>query len=334
MALTALLALLLSVNAFAASPALDPGGSGLLTPAIREALHKIKAEMPQWTSVFMRVSGGAGGFYSVSESSLRINLNGRKDSEYFRFSGNAGRDFISISANPFSSQDPKRGYTLFGSGLNLQLNPSGSGYHLFGSVDAKHLSLYINRFGGGYSVWGQSGVNLNISGFSDSLSVSGQIDTREFGEKPLAVLGAALAVVNAMPAASAKTGAAGAVWKRYVYDGPVYRRNDCIGALQAVDDLVTMTDSRRGQINCSWNYGLRADWETLTPAKEGPVDAVWARATLQKSMGDLRACNVYVDTLDYMLHRLPVKNVTQNVYCNTGSSYISLSFDYLASAGR
>ncbi len=154
-----------------------------------------------------------------------------------------------------------------------------------------------------------------------------------------------------------------AVWKHYAYDGPRYRGWDCIASLNALDDLLWMMEARRKKSQCSWNWGLQAEWEALTPVKdqnsrsvarfldglerqggwlsglgekwkdsgapEEPAEALWARANLQRSMNDTWACNIYANTLDYLLDRLPVRNVNQMVFCQTGTSFISLSFDYL-----
>ncbi len=125
-------------------------------------------------------------------------------------------------------------------------------------------------------------------------------------------------------------------WRRYSYDGPSRRSYDCVPALQALNAALDMTESRRGSSGCSGGRGLFADWRTLTPLKEGEtpdgavVEAVWVRATVQITVSDPRGCVAYADTLDYLLERLPVRGVSQTVFCQQGSGYISASFEYLA----
>src|SRR4051794_7112799 len=97
--LLALAALLLGSSASAASlPAVD--ASGLMTPAVIDALKAIKAAAPQWTSVGMTVSNGPN-FVMVTEPALGINLNGSRSGGTAWFSGMAGKDGLSFSANAF-----------------------------------------------------------------------------------------------------------------------------------------------------------------------------------------------------------------------------------------
>ncbi len=125
-------------------------------------------------------------------------------------------------------------------------------------------------------------------------------------------------------------------WRRYSYAGPSRRSYECVPALRALDAALDMTESRRGSSGCSGSRGLFADWRTLTPLKAGEapdgevVEAVWVRATVQITMSDPRGCVAYADTLDYLLDRLPVRGVSQTVFCQQGGGYISVSFEYLA----
>lgn len=125
-------------------------------------------------------------------------------------------------------------------------------------------------------------------------------------------------------------------WRRYSYAGPSRRYYDCVPALQALNAALDMTQSRPGSSGCSGSRGLFADWRTLTPLKAGEtpdgevVEAVWVRATVQITLSDSRGCMAYADTLDYLLERLPVRSVSQTVFCQQGSGYISASFEYLA----
>ena len=163
--------LALPVSAFAAGAAPAAPAGGLLTPEVRESLRAILAQAPHWTSVSMRIEGGSGPWYEVSEPWTRINLNGNKDaSNGFHFSGNAGPGFLSFSATPSFSNDPKRGYRLWGSGVSVNLDQFGNGYRAWGSVGSNSVSFTLDRFGDSFSVWGLNGANLSVSGFNGSVS--------------------------------------------------------------------------------------------------------------------------------------------------------------------
>ncbi len=186
----AILAVLsLAVPVVAAVPA-----DRFITPEVQEGLRQIKAAFPRWTSVNLRVYSGSGTFFDVTESFLRINLNGSKDaSKNFRFSGMVDDEFLNVTLSPL----PKGGFNAWGFGVNLSVTPSGDGYRLWGNVDSRNVNLSLNRFGDGFSIWGQGGVNLNASKFGRDLTVSGSLDLNQFGKKPLAVLGTVLAAVSA-----------------------------------------------------------------------------------------------------------------------------------------
>lgn len=171
----------------------------------------------------------------------------------------------------------------------------------------------------------------------------------------------AVLLFTALGAAAAETKPIKAEWKSYYYDGPNYRRYQCANAMSAVEEILSIIDARKVYTKCSWNYGLSADWEALTLVKEDPsakaitaifsprvgpfrgldskwrelsgeggvIEARWQTVSLQRRMSDLRACNTYVRVLDYLLDELPVRNISQTVFCNTGSSYIHVRFDYL-----
>lgn len=143
-------------------------------------------------------------------------------------------------------------------------------------------------------------------------------------------------VLDALRAALPGKETVRAHWKAHVYDGPRRRGYDCVPTLQALGDLLEMSGAKKGRQQCSWNYGLQADWKSLTPLKhgeapEGPaVDAIWARAQLHRQISDLRGCNAYVETLDWLLDRLPTRGVNSQVFCQSGSSYITVSFEFPA----
>ncbi|MCX5796652.1 MAG: hypothetical protein NTY77_14255 [Elusimicrobia bacterium] len=193
-------ALVALLGAPALAGGLEQAKTDLLTPALSEGLAAIKAASPRWTSVSMNVDSNDP-FYDVRDMSLRINLNGSKSGNaYFSFNGNAGGQYLYLSASPYSSQDPRQGYTLSGSMVNLSINRSGSSYSINGWVNHKNIWLQATPYaGGGFSLWGQMGLNLNVSGMGRSLWVTGSVDLNEFDEPTLASLGAALCVLNSLP---------------------------------------------------------------------------------------------------------------------------------------
>jgi hypothetical protein len=152
-----------------------------------------------------------------------------------------------------------------------------------------------------------------------------------------------------------------AAWKPFRYSGPNHRYDDCAYARMALEDLLASTGARRVRADCSWNYGLSASWESLAPegnvaarrrlenavlGAAGPlpgaarrwseiaplpetVQARWVAATVFKSVGDLRACNVEAEVMEHLLSELPVRNVAWTVFCNPGSGVIQSRFEYL-----
>lgn len=158
----------------------------------------------------------------------------------------------------------------------------------------------------------------------------------------------------------AEAGTVKAEWKANYYRGPSYRWG-CVQVLMGVEQILSLVEAREVKAHCSGNYGLRASWEALSPTKDSAkekiaallpspgrgifggvaerwrelsdsstINAVWRRGTLQYQISDGRACQAFVEAMDYMLAELPVRNVNQTVFCNTGSGFISLSLDYLA----
>ena len=297
------------------------------------AFAAMTAVAPRPQSVNMRVSAN-GNFLSVTESAWRVNANGHRWSDGgFRLSGNAGDQTLSVSASAMGTGN-HRSFSLFGSGVNATLRRTGSSWNLWGSVDRENLNLTIDKFGSGYSLWGLSGASLSAHGWADQVTVSGSADPARVSAKTLAVLGAALAALSAEPSAKAAAGPVKAVWRKQYYDGP-RQRYGCVTAMGAVRDAVDATNSREGVVRCSGRDGLRADWTALVPLKDGEqtnepvVDAAWSRAGWQRTTSGGNDCNAYIETLEWMLDRLPVRNVTLNAFCQPGSSHISLNFEYL-----
>lgn len=150
-------------------------------------------------------------------------------------------------------------------------------------------------------------------------------------------------------------------WRPYDYRGPSYRWG-CVDALMGVENILSLIQARQVKAYCSVNYGLQAHWEALAPSRvqagrervgalisaqertgafsgklaggeilgEASLKAHWRRGTLQYNLSSVRACNVFAELLDNLLPELPVRNVSQTVFCNTGSSTVYLSLEYLA----
>ena len=51
-------------------------------------------------------------------------------------------------------------------------------------------------------MYGQSGLNLNLSGFNQTINASGNVDLDQFGPAELAAFGAVLSVLASLPAAN------------------------------------------------------------------------------------------------------------------------------------
>jgi len=190
--LLALFLLALAVPSSSAERALPP----LVGPAARESLQKIRDAVPKRASVHMRVDR-FGSSLDVRENFLRISLSGHKSGSGYSFSGSAGPQYLHARVNPRG--EPKRGFDLWGSGADLSITPAGSGWRLWGRADSTNISLHVDRFGSGWSVWGQSGLQVNVHGGGSGLTVMGSFDEQRFGVKALAVLGAALAVLDDQP---------------------------------------------------------------------------------------------------------------------------------------
>ena len=212
--LLAIIAFSLPTSAFAAQAGLHD----FFSPAHIEALEVLHAAIPRWTSVDLKADCRSILSCTVSENAQRIKLNGARTSwGRFSFSGSAGDQPISLSASPDSSSEPGRGYNFLGSLVNLSLRPSGNGYWLTGSMGHRNVSIMFNRFGSGWSMFGQNGLNLSLSGVSQSLTASGSVDAEKYGPYELAAFGSVLAVLNTLPSPSARTGA-GLMKSEQVYD--------------------------------------------------------------------------------------------------------------------
>lgn len=334
----------------APAAAAERGASPFVTPALREGLAEIRAAAPRWEHVNLRVRSGQSSFLEVAESRLGVSLNGNQDSSgYLRFHGTVQGKFLSYTASP-SYGKPAQGYTLWGSGAHITLSrQGGERWQASGSLDGKTVNFSISRWAsGGYNLWGLNGMNLQGHASGDMVYVNGSVDLSRSGAKELAVLGVALAVAHAAPSdpgSAAQGEAVKAAWRAYAYDGPRRRHPyECVPALHAVNDVLSLMEARVRRKHCSGYNGLVAEWESLVPV-EAPasaaaaaapgqaVDAAWVRGTLQVSLADPHGCWVYSETLDYLLDMLPVKKPSQTVFCQQGQSFISVSFDYLAPAG-
>lgn len=192
------LLLTLAIPSLASSPVLP---AEFITPQVQEALGEIEKAAQQWTQVSMRVSRWGDSYYDVSEGSLGISLRGSRDSSHaFHFSGSAGNEYLTLTATPVSSQDLTRGFNVWGTNLNLSLQPSGSGFQATGWVDGQYWHVTISRSGQSYyHIWGTNGLNLSANSYGGMMNVSGSLELARFGKKSVAVLGAALAVVDSLP---------------------------------------------------------------------------------------------------------------------------------------
>lgn len=331
--------MLLAAPAFASAP--SAGLPALLTPAFQEELEKIRAAAPRWQSVSLRI-WATGTSFDISEPFWRINMHGSASSwGNFSFSGQAGGQHAYWTARPTFGNDPSKGFTLMGGGAHLTVSGSRGSWRVWGSAGGQQQNYSVSAHAGGMSVWGLNGGSLNVSRSRDSLWVSGQADSSRLSPQDLAALGAVLSVLATVPdtakaamqPAAVSEGTIRATWKKHGMSGGP-RRNQCVSALYALDDVLNMTDARNVRKGCSWNNGLRADWESLTALKDGEqadevVQAVWKTASMQRHMsgGD---CYGYMEALDRVLERVPVRKVQQSVFCDGGSGFISLSFEYLA----
>ena len=192
----------------AASAAVPASAAGLekaridfVTPAITEGLAAIKQAAPRWTSVSMNIRA-SDPFYDVQDFSLRVNLRGSKSGGYLYFNGNAGNQYLNLSASPLSTQDPRQGYTLYGGMTNISINRSGSSYSISGWVNHKNIWLQAHpQAGGGFDLYGQMGLNLHVMGSGQgNLWVTGSVDLNQYDETYLAAVGAVLTVLKSMPA--------------------------------------------------------------------------------------------------------------------------------------
>ena len=196
--LTALLAALSCAPAAAAG--LEQAKTDFLTPSLQEGLARIRAAAPRWASVSMNIYVTQN-YYDISDLSNRISLRGSKASGgQFYFNGAAASQPLSLSAFPRSSQDPSRGYTLSGSWVNLSLDPIGGSMSINGWVNHRSIWLQASRrAGGGFNLWGQTGMNVSVMGSGKNLWVTGSVDLDQFDESSLAALGAALSVLDSLP---------------------------------------------------------------------------------------------------------------------------------------
>lgn len=197
---TILCAVLLAAPALAAEP--ERTRIDFMTPALGEGLDAVKQAAPRWESVSMNIHV-RDSYCDVQDFSLRISLSASKSANgYLYFNGRAGTQYLGISASPFNSGDPRQGYSLYGGPVNLSLNRSGSSYSVSGWVDHENMWLQATpAAGGGFDLWGQTGLNLHAMGSGQGLWVTGSVDLNRYDETYLAAVGAVLAVLKSMPAA-------------------------------------------------------------------------------------------------------------------------------------
>ncbi|MBI5239788.1 MAG: hypothetical protein HY926_04890 [Elusimicrobia bacterium] len=198
-----LCAALIAVSAAPAHAAgLETARLDFVTPALAEGLAAVKQAAPRWASVSMNVYA-RDPFYDVQDFSLRVNLRGSKSGGgAFYFNGSAGSQYLNLNAYPFNDQDLRQGYSLSGAWVNLSINRSGGSYSINGWVNHKNVWLQATpEPGGGFNLWGQMGLNLNVMGTGQNLWVTGSVDLNQYDEAYLAVVGAALTVLKSLPPA-------------------------------------------------------------------------------------------------------------------------------------
>lgn len=194
-----------ALAAFAVLPAsaagLEKTRIDFMTPALAEGLAAVKQAAPRWTSVSMNIRA-SDPFYDVQDFSLRVSLRGSKSGNgTLYFNGSAGSQYLNLNAAPFNSSDPRQGYNLNGAWVNLSISRSGSSYSINGWVNHKNVWLQATpQAGGGFSLYGQMGLNLHVMGSGQGLWVTGSVDLNQYDETYLAAVGAALTVLKSMPA--------------------------------------------------------------------------------------------------------------------------------------
>jgi hypothetical protein len=195
------LSLMTLPGSWSAAAGLEQVKIDLVTPQVQEGLLQIKQASPRWTSVDMRLYA-TGSYYDLSDLGLRISMNGsRMSSGHFYFNGRAADKNLNLSAYPTGS-DPRRGYNIYGGDVSLWLTPSGDGFSVNGSVGRRNVWFQVRPMGSGYSIWGQMGLNLSAYGSGTGLWMNGSADLSQFDEPSVAVLGAVLSIIHAMPPAT------------------------------------------------------------------------------------------------------------------------------------
>ena len=173
--------------------------SGFFTPALQEGLRGILQSVPRWTTVRVRIDSGAGTFYDITEPALDLRFSGNRSSRnHFSFSGRADGRFLSLTADP-SGATPEEGYTLWGSGVDLDIRRSGGGYYVSGSIDNKSVTFSLSRLGQrDFNIWGQGGLNLHSANYNGQETIlDGSIDLSQCDKKELSLISMVVAVVSA-----------------------------------------------------------------------------------------------------------------------------------------
>lgn len=178
-----------------ASWAAQRGASPFMTPAQTDGLRALVAKAKQWTSVYARIDHWGQDSFDISEGNLRLNLHGSKMGDRFTFNGWAGNESLYFSV----SGDPKWGYSFWGSDFNFNLRPSGSSYYyLSGTMGGRSVNFTLSKFGDGYSVWGQPGVNLSVYKSGSGYYLQGSLDQDQGAAKLVAALSSAIAVISTL----------------------------------------------------------------------------------------------------------------------------------------
>lgn len=211
-------ALVLSVSAVQAHDPVFPG-----LPSVRAVLESARARavIPPAASargpaaamasqVRMDVRQWSEGSFSVYEPYLRVDLRADKiwrDRYDFRLFGNIASESVSGDARPKFSTDPSWGYWITGAGFNLHLDKFGDSWILNGFYTRKDSSGRAQQESvnyqlrrdfpnsDSYRVWEQ-GLDLRVWAGHFSASIDGSYDKDRVGVEILALLGAAVGIVN------------------------------------------------------------------------------------------------------------------------------------------
>jgi len=139
--------------------------------------------------------------YDIRDALARIEMDVSRDAggKGFRFSGDVDGRYLSGRVEMRNDGS----WQIWGGGLNVDMrNRMRDDYEISGFVDevdgSRHIDVTLRSRGmpGNFEVW-ENGVNVSISKFASTTSLSGEIRSDRFGKKSLALLGVFVAVLEA-----------------------------------------------------------------------------------------------------------------------------------------